>query len=67
MRSWLLLAGAALTVYGGFRLVSGVWGEGAMAEAGPNNTLISAIVIGVGIVCFIAAYFVKPSSGEEGD
>jgi hypothetical protein len=59
MKNWLLLAGAAITVYGAFRLISGVWGPDAIITAGPDNTLISGIIIGVGVVLLVVSNFVK--------
>jgi hypothetical protein len=59
MKNWLLLAGAALTVYGVFRLISGVWGPDAIITAGPNNTLVSGIIIAIGAIVLVVANFQK--------
>lgn len=59
MKNWLLLAGAALSVYGVFRYISGVWGPDAIITAGPNNAVISGAIIAVGVVLLAVSYFVK--------
>jgi uncharacterized membrane protein len=59
MKNWLYMIGSALAIYGVFRLVSGVWGPDAVVTAGPNNALVSGIVIAVGVVVLIAAYVTK--------
>ncbi len=59
MKNWLLLAGAALTVYGIFRFISGVWGPDAIITAGPNNGVISGAIIAVGLVILAVSNFVK--------
>jgi hypothetical protein len=58
MKNWLLLAGAALTVYGVFRLISGVWGPDAIITAGPDNTLVSGIIIAIGVIILVVSNFV---------
>ncbi len=59
MKNWLLLIGVVLAVYGGFRLISGVWGPDAIVSAGPDNALFSGLAIGLGVVVIIASRFVK--------
>lgn len=62
MKNWLVLFGAALAVYGVFRMVSGVWGPDAIISAGPNNMLISGVIIAVGAVLIIVSRFIKDKS-----
>lgn len=59
MKNWLILAGVVLSVYGIFRLISGVWGPDAIVTAGPNNGIISGTIIAVGIVLLAVSYFIK--------
>jgi uncharacterized membrane-anchored protein len=59
MNNWFLLIGAALTVYGVLRLISGVWGPDARVEAGPHNALISAIIIVVGVIVLGISHYLK--------
>jgi hypothetical protein len=59
MDNWFLLAGAALTVYGVLRLISGMWGPDAVVEAGPNNALVSGIIIAIGLVVLGVSYILK--------
>lgn len=59
MKSWIIMLGIALIVYGFFRLISGVWGPDAIQTAGANNTLTSAIIIGVGLVGLVISLFLN--------
>ncbi len=59
MKNWLYMIGSALAIYGVFRLVSGVWGPDAIVTAGPNNAIISGVVIAVGVVVLVVAYLMK--------
>ncbi len=58
MRTWIAAGGALLLAYGVMRLISGLWGEAA-TYSGANNTLISVIVLVVGVVLLVVAYFMK--------
>lgn len=59
MKNWILLLGVALIVYGGFRLATGMMGPDAIASAGPNNTLISGILIVIGAIAVGASRLIK--------
>jgi hypothetical protein len=59
MKNWIRFAGVALSVYGVFRLISGVWGPDAIVTAGPNNGIISGAIIAIGIVLLAVSYFIK--------
>jgi hypothetical protein len=65
MRTWLVAGGALLLAYGVMRLISTMWGDPTLIEVPANNTLISAIVIGVGVVLLVVSYFMKGESTEE--
>jgi uncharacterized membrane protein len=63
MRTWIAAGGALLLAYGAMRLISGIWGEAA-TYSGTNNTLISAIVLGLGVVLLVVSYFLR-GGGEK--
>jgi uncharacterized membrane protein len=63
MRTWIAAGGALLVAYGAMRLISGIWGEAA-TYSGTNNTLISGVVLGVGVVLLVVSFFLRGETKE---